>query len=209
MLTAFLTGIGTQAGLIIAIGSQNTFVLTQGIKKQYHLSVALVCALCDTVLISAGIAGMGSLIKQSELLVPIAACGGAVFLIIYGAASLRSALKPSNGMENSSRNIKNRKEVIIISLTLTLLNPHVYLDTVVLLGGISGTFKGSGRWLFGIGSITMSYIWFFALAIGAGKLSPLFKKQLTWRIMDGLIFIVMWFIAFKLIMFSGIIQILF
>ena len=204
MWTPFFTGIGSGAGLIIAIGSQNAFVLTQGIRRQHHLTVALICALCDTVLISAGVAGMGGLIEKSPSLIPIAAGGGALFLIIYGLKSLVSVLKPSRGLEETRHAIKNRKQVILATLAFTLLNPHVYLDTVVLLGGISGTFTGSGRYLFGAGAVSMSFLWFFGLSVGAGALAPLFRKPLTWRILDGLVVLVMWSIAWKLIVFAGI-----
>ena len=205
MFTSFLTGLGTGAGLIIAIGSQNAFVLTQGIKKQHHLTVALICALCDTILIGAGIAGMGTLIEHSPRLITIASVGGSVFLFFYGMKSLIAVIRNSEGLvQQGNPGLKNRKQAVLTTLALTLLNPHVYLDTVVLLGGISGTFPGSGRYLFGAGAMVMSYLWFFALTLGAGLAAPLFRKAFTWRILNTVIGIVMWSISYKLFLFSGV-----
>ncbi len=206
MLTPYFTGMGIGAGLIIAIGSQNAFVLTQGIKKQYHLEVAFICALCDTVLIGAGVAGLGRFIERLPLLITITSAAGAVFLFIYGLMNLISAVRGSGSMGDNSQNIQGRKQVALTALALTLLNPHVYLDTVVLLGSISGTFDGSGRYLFGAGAVTMSYIWFFGLSIGAGLLSPLFRKPITWRILNLIIFAIMWSISYRLFRYSGLIE---
>jgi L-lysine exporter family protein LysE/ArgO len=202
----FFTGMATGAGLIIAIGAQNAFVLTQGIRKQHRFTVALICSLCDALLIGAGVAGMGSLIEQSPLLLQIAGGGGALFLFIYGLKNLFSAIRAEQELEGTEIVATSRRQVILTTLALTLLNPHVYLDTVVLLGSISATFVGQGRYLFGAGAISMSFLWFFILAYGSGILAPLFKKAITWRILNTLIFLVMWSIAFKLLAFSGIFE---
>lgn len=202
----FFTGMATGAGLIIAIGAQNAFVLTQGIRKHYRFVVALTCSLCDALLISAGVAGMGSLIEQSPRLLGIAAGMGALFLFVYGLKSLFSAFQDEQGLEEAEGQIVSRKQVIVTTLAITLLNPHVYLDTVVLLGGISATFAGAGRFLFGWGALSMSFLWFFTLAYGSGILAPLFKKPITWRILNTAIFVVMWSIAYKLLAFAGILQ---
>ncbi len=204
----FFTGMATGAGLIIAIGAQNAFVLTQGIRKQHRFVVALICTFCDALLISAGVAGMGSLIEQSPKLLGIAAGMGALFLFFYGLKSLFSAFQAGQRLQESEVGIVSRKQVILTTLAITLLNPHVYLDTVVLLGGISATYEGAGRLLFGGGAMTMSCIWFFTLAYGSTLLAPLFKKTITWRILNGAIFLVMWSIAYKLLAYTGIVQVL-
>jgi L-lysine exporter family protein LysE/ArgO len=204
MDTPFFTGLATGAGLIVAIGAENAFVLTQGLRKQYRFTVALVCSIIDALLIGCGVAGMGTLIGQSPGLLKVAAGGGALFLLVYGLGSLRSALRGGHGMEGSESAPASRGRVVLSTLAIAVLNPHVYLDTVVLLGGIGATFPGEGRYLFGAGAILASFLWFFLLAYGSGFLAPLFRKPLTWRIFDGLIFLVMWTIAFKLLSFSGI-----
>jgi L-lysine exporter family protein LysE/ArgO len=198
MITTFLTGMGTGAGLIIAIGAQNTLVLTQGIRKQYIYIVPLLCSLCDVLLISAGIAGMGTLVETSPLLISIAAGGGAVFLFLYGLKSFVSAYRNANALSAETTGKTSRSRMILTTLAITLLNPHVYLDTVVLLGGISGTFPGAEKYYFGAGAVTTSFLWFFSLSLGAVKLAPFFKKPRTWRILDTLIGMIMWVIAFKL-----------
>ncbi|MDD3929984.1 MAG: LysE/ArgO family amino acid transporter [Sphaerochaeta sp.] len=200
----YLTGMATGASLIIAIGAQNAFVLTQGIRKQHRFVVALICSFCDALLISAGVAGMGSLIEQSPVLLNIASVAGALFLFVYGLKSLLSAFHADRGMEESDERPVSRKQVVFTTLAITLLNPHVYLDTVVLLGSISATFSGSGRYLFGGGAVTMSFLWFFILSYGSGFLAPLFRKSITWRILDTAICLVMWSIAYKLLAYSAI-----
>jgi L-lysine exporter family protein LysE/ArgO len=194
--------------LIVAIGAQNAFVLTQGIRKQHRFVVAIICSLCDAFLISAGVAGMGSLIEQSPTLLRLAGGGGALFLFIYGLKNLFAAFRAEQELEGTEIHTTSRRQIILTTLAITLFNPHVYLDTVVLLGSISATFAGNGRYLFGAGAISMSFIWFFILAYGSGILAPLFKKAITWRILNTLIFLVMWSIAFKLLAFSGIFDII-
>ena len=199
MITTYLTGLGTGAGLIIAIGAQNAFVLKQGIRKEYIYLVPLICAICDALLISAGVAGMGTLIEGSPLLIRIASLGGAAFLGFYGLKSFISAWKNSSALSSGEETGRSRRQIIILTLTVTALNPHLYLDTVVLLGSMSGTFPGQGKYFFGAGAITASFIWFFALSLGAVKLAALFKKPVTWRILDTLIGIIMWTIAYQLL----------
>jgi len=141
---------------------------------------------------------MGTLVEQSPLLINIASAGGALFLFIYGLKSFRSALLSGGVMDAGSQPEISRSKIITATLAITLLNPHVYLDTVVLLGSMSGTFPGNQRYLFGLGAVTASFLWFFTLSLGAGQLAPLFRKRYTWRILDLLIGIVMWTIAFRL-----------
>ena len=203
MFSTYLTGLGTGAGLIIAIGAQNAFVLSQGIRKKYIFTVPLICALCDALLISAGVAGMGALIERSPLLIKAASRGGAAFLFFYGIRSFVSAWKNKGGLNKGESGEQNRQQVILMTLAITLLNPHVYLDTVVLLGSMSGTFPGMGRYYFGAGAVTMSFLWFFGLSLGAGRLAPLFRTPRTWQVLDTLIGIIMWVIALKLLNLAG------
>ncbi len=202
----FFTGMATGAGLIIAIGAQNAFVLAQGIRKQHRFVVALVCSLCDAFLISCGVAGMGTLIEQSPRLLGFASGLGALFLFVYGLKSLFSACKGDQELAQAVVRVAGRKQVILTTLAITLLNPHVYLDTVVLLGGISATYESAGRMLFGAGAATMSFLWFFALAYGSALLAPLFEKSITWRILNGAIALIMWSISYKLLAYARLLQ---
>ncbi|NCC63730.1 MAG: amino acid transporter [Spirochaetia bacterium] len=201
----FFTGMATGATLIIAIGAQNAFVLTQGIRAQHRFTVAFICSMLDALLITLGVAGMGSLIEQSPRLLGFAAGGGALFLVVYGLKSLGSAFQSESGLLSEQTCSMSRKQVVFTTLAITLLNPHVYLDTVVLLGAISSTYSGQSRYLFATGAIAMSFFWFFLLSYGAALLAPLFKKAITWRILHTLIFLVMWRIAFSLLRYATII----
>ena len=194
----YLQGFGTGAGLIIAIGAQNAFVLTQSIRRNHHLTICLVCAICDAVLISLGVLGTGSLIASQPMLLKPAAWGGAAFLAWYGFGSFRSALKGGQ-LEAQETATTGLKSVILLTLTITLLNPHVYLDTVVMLGAISGQYEGAGRYLFGFGAISASFVWFYALGFGGRALAPLFKKPVTWRVLDSAVCLTMWFVAWNLL----------
>jgi len=191
-------GFATGAGLIIAIGAQNAFVLSQGVRRKYSLIIPLICSLSDAILISAGVLGLGGLFAGSPVLVKWASWGGAVFLTFYGLRSLISAFK-SGTMSAEDAGPGTLKAAVLTTLAVTLLNPHVYLDTVVLLGSISSSFPGSGRYLFGIGAVSASFCWFFLLSLAGKKLAPLFRNPVSWRIMDLGITLVMWSIAFTLI----------
>lgn len=202
----YFTGMATGASLIIAIGAQNAFVLTQGIKKQYRFLVALICSLMDAVLIALGVAGVGSIISQSPHLLTVAAGGGALFLFVYGLKNLLTALKPVEGLAETEHSETSRAQIVLTTLAITLLNPHVYLDTVVLLGSISSTYVGQSRYLFAGGAVSASFLWFFLLSYGAAVLAPLFKRTITWRILYSLIFLIMWRIAYSLLEFAGILD---
>jgi L-lysine exporter family protein LysE/ArgO len=198
---------GTGAGLIIAIGAQNAFVMNQGIRKEFVLMVPLVCALCDAVLITAGVAGLGVLIEASPLLLKAASWGGGAFLLWYGLKSFRSAFFRREGMNAEGEGGRSRRQVLLMTLAITLLNPHVYLDTVVLLGSIGSSFPGSERLLFALGAVSASFLWFFVLSLGALRLAPLFRRPGTWIVLDLLIGLVMWRIAWGLIspfLFAGV-----
>ena len=195
---AFVQGFAIGGGLIVASGSQNAFVLSQGVRRSYPLTIALTCALCDAILILLGVAGVGSIVAASPLLGQITVWGGAIFLTWYGALSLRSAIRGGT-LETDGGRVSSLRAVITTTLALTLLNPHVYLDTLVLVGSISGQFVGIERWLFGVGAISASCLWFLSLSLGAGYLAPLFRKKIAWRILDGVVCVVMWSIAASLV----------
>ncbi|TGD89797.1 amino acid transporter [Mycolicibacterium sp. CH28] len=185
MTSPLLVGFLTSFALIAAIGAQNAFVLRQGIRGEHVLAVVSVCAISDLLLITAGIAGVGALITAHPHTVAVAKIGGAAFLLSYGALAARRALKPATmapARDGSTRLIS----VLLTCLAMTFLNPHVYLDTVVLLGTLANQ-HADGRWLFGIGAVTASVVWFFSLGFGARRLAGLFATPLTWRILDGLI----------------------
>jgi L-lysine exporter family protein LysE/ArgO len=180
-----LVGFLTSFTLIAAIGAQNAFVLRQGIRREHVLAVVSVCAVSDLLLITAGIAGIGALITTHPQTVTVAKIGGAAFLFGYGALAARRALRPSS-MAPAQNGSARLISVVLTCLALTFLNPHVYLDTVVLLGTLANQ-HGDSRWLFGIGAVTASVVWFFSLGFGARRLAGLLATPLTWRILDGLI----------------------
>jgi L-lysine exporter family protein LysE/ArgO len=143
----------------------------------------LICSISDAVLISIGVLGIGSVIASQPVLSTIMTIGGALFLFWYGFRSFRLFLKPK-GLEDDVQGPKSLKAAVMTTLAITLLNPHVYLDTVVLLGSISSQYDERGRLLFGAGAVTASFLWFFILSLGGRLLSPIFKNPLAWRIMD-------------------------
>ena len=195
---AFLHGMAVGGGLIVAIGAQNAFVLTQGVRRNHHLEVAVVCILCDAALISAGVSGIGSTVAASPRLALAATALGACFLFWYGLRALLSAWKGNVlGPVGASR--EGLLRTMLQTLAVTLLNPHVYLDTVVLMGSISAHWPEGERPLFGLGAITASTVWFSCLSLGGRLLAPLFRRTLTWRILDGLVCMTMWSIALSLL----------
>ena len=206
MMTTFLAGMGTGGSLIIAIGAQNAFVLTKGIQRHHHIASGLTCSLIDAVLIGAGVLGMGRLVEQIPLLLPVVTLGGALFLFIYGILSLYSAVRVQEGMRTRGEAQGGRKQVILTTLAISLLNPHVYLDTVVLLGSISTSYPPPENYIFALGAIFMSFIWFFALTLAGSILLPLFRKPVTWRILDTIIFVIMWSIAYRLLIYSDVLS---
>lgn len=199
MLTAYMKGMGTGAGLIIAIGAQNAFLLSHGVRKNHALLIALICAVCDAVLVTIGVAGLGSMFAASPLLTRIAGTGGAIFLFFYGAMAFQSAIKGNQMEIGHASGATSVKAVVLATLAVTLLNPHVYIDTILLLGGIASQFRPPDHLAFGAGAVTASFAWFFSLGIGAGFLSPLFRQKRSWRILDTVVGIVMWAIALSLV----------
>jgi L-lysine exporter family protein LysE/ArgO len=175
--------------LIAAIGAQNAFVLRQGIRREHVLPVVALCTVSDIVLISAGIAGVGAVISTHPSALNIAKFGGALFLVGYGLLAARRAWRPSS-LTPSEKAPARLLDVLVTCAAITFLNPHVYLDTVVLLGALANEHRDE-KWLFGVGAVTASAVWFFSLGLGARRLAGLFASPLTWRILDGLIAVMM------------------
>ncbi|MDF7668076.1 LysE/ArgO family amino acid transporter [Orbaceae bacterium ESL0727] len=207
MVTEILSGAMISASLIIAIGAQNLFVLKQGLLKEHIFWVCLICFLCDFVLLSVGVLGVGSFIGQYPLLTESLALFGALFLICYGSLALRSAWRGESSLKmTSTDNSKKRLMTVILStLAVTLLNPHVYLDTVVIVGGIAGTLNNEQKIAFLIGAVCVSAIWFFGIGYGSRLLIPLFKQKRVWMILDCMVGVIMYYIAALLIihLFAG------
>ncbi|XPV76641.1 MAG: LysE/ArgO family amino acid transporter [Desulfovibrio sp.] len=198
MLSSYIQGFAMGGGLIIAIGAQNAFVLTQGVKRNHHIPVALLCIAIDVICISIGISGIGALVAANPTFNQIALWGGAAFLFMLGIGSFRSAMK--GGQLRANEEVETSlKRTLILTLGVSLLNPHLYLDTVVLMGSISSKFAMPERYYFGFGAITASAIWFVSLGFFGQALSPLFKRQRTWQALDVVIGCSMWAIAATLI----------
>jgi len=199
MQTQFIAGFLSGLVLIVAIGAQNSFVLRQAIRREHRLPIALICILADVMLIAVGIAGLGALIQSSTTLLVITRYGGAAFLLAYAAFAARRAWQGEQLTveENGAMPLAT---AIVTCLGFTFLNPHVYLDTVVLLGSLANQRGDSGRWIFGTGAATASLAWFTALAYGASLLAPLFRKQGAWRALDSLIAVVMLGLAASLLL---------
>lgn len=184
-----LSGFATTMALIAAIGAQNAFVLRQGIRGEHVLPVVAVCTVSDLLLITAGIAGFGALVAAHPDIVTLTTLGGAAFLIGYGLLAARRAAKPGT-LTPADAAPARLTAVLATCLALTFLNPHVYLDTVILLGALANEHRES-KWLFGIGAVTASAVWFAALGFGAKRLGHLFASPRTWRILDAAIAVTM------------------
>lgn len=203
-LLAALAGLGLGLSLIIAIGAQNAFVLRQGLRREHVLAVVAICALSDAVLIIVGVAGGGALFTALPWLVEVIRWVGAVFLVTYGVLAARRALRRAKadaaGLRTDAATGPTSLALAIgTCLALTWLNPHVYLDTVLLLGSVGST-HGDERWWFAAGATVGSILWFTSLGFGARLLAPLFAKPFAWRILDGLIALVMIAIALSLLL---------
>jgi len=198
MSAAFLKGLGMGAGLIMAIGAQNAFVLRQGLLRRYVFLCASICALCDVGLICAGVAGVGGLIVSYPASLALAKWAGASFLAWYGLRAAMAAFK-ATGLAAAPQGVGSVASAVAAAFGFSLLNPHVYLDTVVLLGAVGGQQHGDGRIEFAVGAMSASVLWFFGLAYGARLLAPLFARAAAWRILDGLIAVVMWVLAVSLL----------
>ena len=191
---ALLKGFGIGGSLIMAIGSQNAFVLSNAIKNQHIGAMVLICVVLDTLLIWAGVWGLGSLIQQYPYLIHLATWGGAAFLALYGTYALQRALKP-NALKTQDLKPTALKTTVITLLALSLLNPHVYLDTVILLGSIGGQLPAPQGWWFALGASLASLCWFITLGWGGRLLAPWFTNPKSWQILDLIVAATMWILA--------------
>jgi len=196
-MLAFLPGFFASLGLIVAIGAQNAFVIRQGLKRQHVLAVVAICALADAALIALGIAGLGAIIQGVPWLLESVRWFGVAYLTWFGIKSVRSAFQ-NQTMDTSGNEAGSLKKAVLAVLGFTFLNPHVYLDTVILLGSISNQFA-EDRWIFGFGAMTASVVWFSTIGFGARAASRFMSKPIFWRVLDSLIAIVMFAIALYLV----------
>ncbi|PJE29106.1 L-lysine exporter family protein LysE/ArgO [Pseudooceanicola antarcticus] len=194
---AFWAGLGLGLSLIVAIGAQNAFVLRQGILRQHVGPVVLLCAASDAVLILAGVLGFGALSQALPWAVELMRLGGAAFLLVYGALALRSAWRGGQALEAAEAAARPLWQSLAISAALTWGNPHVYLDTVVLLGAVSADF--ADKRAFATGAICASFAFFVTLGYGARLLAPVFRRPLAWRCLDLSVALVMWSVALSLL----------
>ncbi|OCX67189.1 amino acid transporter [Thioclava sp. SK-1] len=199
-MTAFAAGFAgfrLGLGLILAIGAQNAFVLRQGLRREHVFAVALFCALSDAILICLGIGGFAIAREALPLIVPILRWGGVAFLLVYAMRAAWSAWRGGAGLIAGEGASPSLRSVLTTVALFTWANPHVYLDTVVFMGMVSSQFHGV-VWAFGMGAVTASFVFFFALAYGARLLAPLFAKPFAWRVLDGFVALVLLSVAVKL-----------
>lgn len=202
-MASYFAGLGLMLSLIVAIGAQNLFVLRQGLRREHVGLVVAICAVSDAVLTIAGVAGMGAVVSSRPLLVTIVRWAGAAFLIVYGLLAARRAWRPKTMQTDPDADARSLAKasaasVAVTCLALTWLNPHVYLDTVFLMGTIAS--QHAAPWLFTVGAVTGSVVWFTALGYGARALAPVLATPRAWRILDGLIAAVMIVIAVTLVL---------
>lgn len=195
---ALFQGLVLGWSMIIPIGAQNSYILSQGIKRNYHYLIACICLICDVVLTTLGVLGGGKLIADNTLLMNIIGWGGILFLLTYATQALIRAYRFQYFPLGSVQTLSSRKAVILTTLAVTLLNPHVYLDTVVILGNIGSTFEETERLYFTAGAILAATIWFFTLAGLAAKLAPWLSKSKVQRWVDIFIAFIMTAVAYKL-----------
>lgn len=193
----FITGFSIGFSLILAIGAQNAFVLKQGLIRQNVFLVCLICAASDAILITLGVSGFGEIITEYPIIERLARIAGALFLFTYGVLNLYSAQTKTHALEPTKKIQKSKHKTILTCLGFTWLNPHVYLDTVVMLGSISTQFENTAA--FALGAISASFVFFFSLGFGASKLTRYFEKPRTWRVLENLIGILMIFLGITLV----------
>ncbi|MFY1664834.1 LysE/ArgO family amino acid transporter [Pseudomonas sp. Pseu.R1] len=197
MWQSYLNGLLVAFGLIMAIGTQNAYVLAQSLRREHHLSVAVLCILCDVVLVAAGVFGLANVLAHNPTLLAVARWGGVVFLLWYGAKALRRALAPQSLQEGDVNGQRSRRAVLLTALAVTLLNPHVYLDTVLLIGSLGAQQTEPGAYV--AGAASASLLWFSTLAIGAAWLAPWLARPATWRLLDLMVAVMMFSVAVQLI----------
>jgi L-lysine exporter family protein LysE/ArgO len=196
VLTSTVAGFAASLVLIVAIGAQNAFVLRQGLRREHVLPVVVTCAVSDLMLIAAGIAGLGAVVTARPTAVTVIRWAGAAFLFTYAALAAKRAWRPGT-LKPTDRAPATLRATLLTCLALTYLNPHVYLDTVLLLGSVAQ--QHAHRWLFGIGAAVASGVWFSALGLGAHRLAPVLSRPAAWRVLDGLIAVVMAGVAVTLL----------
>ena len=197
MWQSYLNGLLVAFGLIMAIGTQNAFVLAQSLRREHHLPVAACCVVCDALLVAAGVFGLATILAQNPVLLSVARWGGAVFLLWYGTQALRRAFANSSLEQSAGQTARSLKAVMLSALAVTLLNPHVYLDTVLLIGSLGAQQSVPGAYV--IGAASASLLWFFTLALGAAWLAPWLARPGTWRLLDLLVAVMMYTVAVQLI----------
>ncbi|MBA1263744.1 LysE/ArgO family amino acid transporter [Stutzerimonas sp. NM35] len=182
MWQSYFNGLLVAAGLIIAIGAQNAFVLAQSLRREHHLPVAALCILCDILLVAVGVFGLAAVLAANPLLLAVTRWGGVIFLTFYGIVALRRAARPQALREEAQRSPRSRRSVLLAALAVTLLNPHVYLDTVLLIGSVGAQQPEPGAYT--LGAASASTLWFLLLALGGAWLAPWLARPLTWRLID-------------------------
>lgn len=195
----FWAGLMTSAGLIMAIGPQNAFVLKQGLRRNQLLTTALMCGFADATLIFIGVAGIGGLLAADPFLMSLAKWGGAAFLFYYGYKCFRAAFKKEVLKADTDPALPDFRKTIVMCLVFSFFNPHAILDTTVLIGSISCQYKEEARLYFSAGAMSMSFLWFFMVCYGARYLAPIFKKPKAWQVLDILIGLMMWGIGLSLL----------
>ena len=198
MWQSYFNGLLVAAGLIIAIGAQNAFVLAQSLRREHHLPVAALCILCDVLLVALGVFGLAALLVANPLLLSITRWGGVAFLTFYGVVALRRAARPQALQEDTQRSPRSLRSVLLAALAVTLLNPHVYLDTVLLIGSVGAQQPEPGAYT--LGAASASTLWFLLLALGGAWLAPWLARPLTWRLIDLGVAGMMFAIAAQLIL---------
>ena len=189
-LTAAVAGFGTGLSLIVAIGAQNAFVLRQGVRRDAVLAVVGICALSDAVLIALGVGGVGAVVVAWPGALKAVGVVGGAFLLCYGAIAARRVLRPGAGLRTEGEAAGSRRRAVLTCLAMTWLNPHVYLDTVFLLGSLAAD-RGPLRWTFGLGAAAASLCWFAALGFGARLLGRFLARPGAWQVLDGLVAVTM------------------
>ncbi len=198
MLSWYFQGLMLGAAMILPLGPQNALVLNQGVRRQYHLMVAALCALSDLVLIGAGIFGGSALLSQSSWLMLLVTWGGVGFLFWYGWGAFRAVISQDAALTNDEIRKQGRLRIILSMLAVTWLNPHVYLDTFVVLGSLGSQLEAVPKRWFAIGTISASFLWFFGLAMMAGMLAPRLRTALAQRIINAVVALVMVIIGLRL-----------
>ncbi|QIW14977.1 amino acid transporter [Pasteurellaceae bacterium RH1A] len=202
-MEAFLQGLLLTLGLIATIGAQNAMLIKQGLLRQHVFTVASLFFLCDIVLMSLGVYGLGLFLAKSPVASLILAVLGSLFLLVYGYRSAVSAYKGGASLNTDGSSPKQALgKVISLALALTLLNPHVYLDTVVIIGGIAVTLSEADKLHFLLGCLLSSGLWFYGVGFGSRLLVPCFRKPLMWRLLDGFTALIMWLIAYSMLAYA-------